>query len=144
MPPLVLVRTDAEYTRVRRRGRFDVERAILNTPRFWAEVSAAQETMIVDLGRKGFEWVGPDWEISEPMPHLSFDGSSDQDPGPQAMPNPLDLDAMQRWETAERERVARKVKGQDAYVDFWLVSTFKVKKPQFFKVMGGSPVWVPR
>lgn len=139
--PLILMQTDGEYTLVRRRGRFDVERRILGTPRFWQEVSAAQETMIRDLGRKGVIWVGPDWEISEPMPHVDFSDVAEPDPGPQLMPDPRDLAAMRQWEAAERERVARKTRKNDELVDFWIVSAFKVKKPQYLRVVGGSPVW---
>ncbi|MDE2096664.1 MAG: hypothetical protein KGL39_05400 [Patescibacteria group bacterium] len=140
---LVLMQTDGVYELVRRRGRFDVERECAEDPsHFRAAVRDAQERMIEGLRKRGFEWVGPDWEISDPMPHLDFAQSTDADPGPSGMPDPRDTEKMLRWEEAEKARVARKVNPKAVdLVDFFLVSTFKVRKPQYLKVVGGSQVW---
>lgn len=125
---LFVMQGDGEYHLVIRRGRFAVERELAaSMPHLEAAVREMQDRMIDGLRRKGYEFVGPDFELRGPVPHVEFADSPEADPGPTAAPDPRDTDAWQRWERAERARKARALGPGGDLVDYLLVARFKRK-----------------
>lgn len=131
MAGLFYVQGDAEYHRVRRRGRFSVPRECAASPgHFRSAVEYAQEKMIAGLRKHGYEYVADGFELRGPIEHVSFSEDAHVDPGPAGRPDPRDLKAQMAWERAEKARVAKSA-GEDVdLVDFHLVATFRKKMPQ--------------
>ena len=132
MPPLLQVRGDAVYRRIRRRGRFCVDLACYRSlPHFRAAVQHAQEKMVWGLAKRGLRYVDKAWELKGPLPHLFVALDATVDPGPQTNPpidgeGNLDQAWAERWEKAEKARVARDLADSPRdLVDFQLTTEFE-------------------
>lgn len=136
---LIRVQGDREVVRVKRRGRFAIERAAASSPQhFLAAVKEMQEQMIAGLAKKGFRYVGEDFELRGPLEHYDYSESIDADPGPKAMPDPRDAAAFERWQRAERARTARKAGQAVELVDYQLVTAFDRALPQALRTLPHS------
>jgi hypothetical protein len=140
---LLIVGADVGYKKVRRQGRFTVPRDLSKSEsHLLAAVADAQELMIKGLESQGFRYVDDGFELRGPYPHILFSNDIDADPGPQSRPNPRDKDAMERWDRAEKSRIAKKTNAEQELVDFVLVGSFLTRR-SYNRVVGGSQVWTP-
>lgn len=130
MAGLVYVRGDKVVDRLKRHGRFSVPLdCARSAPHFKAALVANMKKMAEGfrithpeyrLVSEGFEWRGP-------LPHIEFADATTPDPEPLAAPDPLDREASERWERAEKARRARVV-GDHAdkdLVDFQIILVFE-------------------
>jgi len=140
---LFLVQNDREWVLVRRRGRFSLPRDCAASPaHLEAAVRDAQERMIAGLKKThGLEYLDEGFELRGPLPHIVFSEDTDPDPGPDAWPDPRDVEAWQRWERAERARRARQAGEAVEMVDFELVATFRAPVPREFHVVARDHRW---
>lgn len=139
--PLFYVQNDAEYLLIRRRGRFAIERACAESPAHrMAAVKRAMGRMLRSLALRGFEYVNDGRvEVRGPMPHIEYSEDVSTDPGPLAAPPLLDLAAHERWERAEKARLARGGDGDGGQsrvsdlVDFRIVATFRKRAQRTYR-----------
>jgi hypothetical protein len=126
-----VVSGDAEWKLCRRQGRFSIPvECAASGQHLRAAVRQYQEKMITDLTKQGYVLLdkGIDtFEIKGPLEHIQYSDSVDPDPGPEGAPDPRDLEAMRRWERAERARTALNagLKNQHGMVDYRIVATFR-------------------
>lgn len=125
---LVYVRGDSTYQVHRRAGRFAIQKlAASSFEHLYAALMQQQEKMIAGLARRGFEYMGRDFEIHGPLEHIFISEDATTDPGPTKRPDARDLDAMRTWERAERARIAQRTGEAQELVDYEIVSEFRVK-----------------
>lgn len=139
---LFYVQNDTEYVRVRRHGRFSLDRAWAESvPHRRASIRNAVAKMIGNMERMGYEYVDDgQLEVRGPLEHLEF--SEESLPGPVEPPHPLDVAGLERWDKAgqaqkqamhARDRLAREL------VDFQLVMTFQLKVPTSMRALPAQP-----
>jgi hypothetical protein len=131
--PLVYVRMDGAFQRMRRRGRFSISRAeAASFEHLQKAVKEMQEKMISGLRTAGYRYVpSGQWEFRGPFDHIPFSDSASTDQGPterkridQFLNDPT---AWIKWERAEKARAARRLGAIVEMVDYELVATFEKK-----------------
>jgi len=139
MSGLVLVQNDGQTELHRRVGRFSIEREEATSERHLAQaIQRHQEQMISGLGRMGYQFSDRHgFELRGPLPHVVLNSDSTPDNAHVDRPDPRDLEAMLRWERAERARIARRVdqNRQADLVDYELVATFWKQLPKSFQAI---------
>jgi hypothetical protein len=132
--PLVYVRMDGTFERMRRRGRFSLSR--IEAASFYhleKAVSEMKEMMISGLRTAGYRYVGSGgWEFRGPFDHIPFsqESQTDRGPAPPQMREFLnDPTAWIKYERAEKARAARAAGAIQELVDYELVATFEKRVP---------------
>ncbi len=138
---LILVQADGVWVPVFETGRFSLERdACQSVAHVGAAVDKAKERMIADLAKRGYEFVGPDWQVKGPLGHVEFSADASAEPDPRELPHPLDEEGNRAWEAAERARTARKYGEQVELADFSIGAWFKRREPRHYRDTKGT-VW---
>lgn len=149
MPPLIVVQNDTEYRLVKRRGLFSVPEAVAITPEqsahledyphFMAFVKHYQMKMVTDLRKLGYDYQGGGFTLEGPAPHMHYSTDSAPDPGqlppPEVGPDPGErgIEALQKWEAAEKALASRRAGEEQSLVDYWLIGTFRHKVPTSYR-----------
>lgn len=120
---------DPGYAGMRRRGLISLERDLAASPRHMKKaIASAQQKMIANLARMGYEYVDDGFEIRGPLPHLEISGDASPDPGELHRPDPRNVKAWLELEQLEKARTAKAVERGADLVDYELVASFKRKK----------------
>ena len=137
---LIRVQDDRARIRVRRVGRFAIERELVSLrdserafEHLLAAVQDMEERMVRGLQLHGYVYVDEGFALAGPLPHVAFGADARPDPGPNAeMPDPRDYTEIARYERTEKARAARALGGPSELVDFTLTATFERAVPISF------------
>lgn len=124
---LTYVEKDKEWQRVPVTGRYDCERDEWLDPRHRKNcIMHAWLLMVAAQDKRGAAWTGEPPKVEGPLQHVEFSDDASPDLGPGAgRPHPLDREANDAYEAAEKAKAARRTDTEHLRVDFTLTAFFK-------------------
>jgi hypothetical protein len=132
---LFYVQSDTEWVTAIRDGRFAIPADMALSPHHRkAAILQNWGLMLVGLEKKGWTWLGDKPEVDGPLEHLEFSEDGTPDPGllPQTQRQVFDPAERERWERAEKARVAKQLGLYVPMVDFILKARFKRRARKTF------------